>query len=120
MGYARGSGEPGPVSHDHQAFGFEVRLDTRTREVEMEKQVDGNLGNFMHRRIAQIKVSTRVLEHELDAAKGNDVTLDRDLLGSMLDVLEIYVEDFTRARGGTVQERGRKTTDDKPAVTRLN
>lgn len=86
----------------------------------MEKQVDGNLGNFMHRRIAQIKVSTRVLEHELDAAKGNDVTLDRDLLASMLDVLEIYVDDFTRARGGTVQERGRKATDDKPAVTRLN
>ncbi len=86
----------------------------------MEKQADGNLGNFMHRRIAQIKIATRVLEHELDATKGNDVTLDRDLLTSMLDVLEIYVDDFTRARGGTVRERGRKVSDEKPAVTRLN
>ncbi|MHC4514241.1 MAG: hypothetical protein ACYTGW_05850 [Planctomycetota bacterium] len=86
----------------------------------MEKQGDGNLGNFMHRRIAQIKVATRLLEHEVDAAKGNDVTLDRDLLTSMLDVLEIYVDDFTRARGGTVRERGRKAAEEKPAVTRLN
>ena len=86
----------------------------------MEKQVDGNLGNFMHRRISQIKVMARLLEHELDAAKGNDVTLDRELVASVLDGLEVYIDDFARARGGNVRERDRKVSEEKPAVTRLN
>ena len=84
----------------------------------MEKQADGNLESFVNRRISQIKVTTRLLEHELDTAKGNDVTLDRDLVASLLDVLEIYVDDLTAARGGKVQHR--KVAEDKPAVTRLN
>lgn len=85
----------------------------------MEKQADGNMESFVNRRISQIKVATRLLEHELDAAKGNDVTLDRDLVASLLDVLEIYVDDFTLARGGKVAAP-RKVAEDKPAVTRLN
>jgi len=85
----------------------------------MEKQVDGNLESFMQRRISQLKVSARLLEHELDAAKGNDVTMDRDLVASLLDVLEIYVDDLTVARGGKLREH-RKAAEEKPAVTRLN
>ncbi len=85
----------------------------------MEKQADGNLESFVHRRISQIKITTRLLEHELDTAKGNDVTLDRDLVASLLDVLEIYVDDITGTRGGKVREH-RKVAEDKPAVTRLN
>jgi len=83
----------------------------------MEKQADGNLESYMHRRVSQIKVTTRLLEHELDTAKGNDVTLDRDLVTSLLDVLEIYVDDLTGARTG---KGHRKVAEDKPAVTRLN
>lgn len=83
----------------------------------MEKQADGNLESYMHRRVSQIKVTTRLLEHELDTAKGNDVTLDRDLVTSLLDVLEIYVDDLTGTRGGKSR---RKVAEDKPAVTRLN
>jgi hypothetical protein len=85
----------------------------------MEKQADGNLESFVQRRISQLKVSARLLEHELDTAKGNDVTMDRDLVASLLDVLEVYVDDLTLARGGKVREH-RKVAEDKPAVTRLN
>ncbi len=83
----------------------------------MEKQADGSLESFVQRRVSQIKVTTRLLEHELDTAKGNDVTLDRDLVASLLDVLEIYVDDVTGVRSGKVH---RKVAEDKPAVTRLN
>ena len=86
----------------------------------MEKQADGNIGNFVHRRISQIKIMARLLEHELDTAKGDDITLDRDLVGSVLDALEVYIDDFSKARGGVGKERGRKTVEEKPAVTRLN
>ncbi len=85
----------------------------------MEKQADGNIGNFVHRRISQLKVVTRLMEHELESSKG-DVTMDRSLLESTLDTLEIFVEDFESARGGVRKDRARGGVDAKPAVTRLN
>ena len=85
----------------------------------MEKQVDGNIGSFVQRRMSQMKVLARIFEHEVNSAKGQDVVLDRGLAESMLDSLEIYVDDFEIARGGKPREK-RQVADQKPAVTRLN
>ena len=88
----------------------------------MEKQADGTLGNFVHRRVSQIKILTRLLAHELDAAKGEEIIMERELLTNVLDALEIYVDDFQSVRGGKGRDRdrGRKQSDEKPVVTRLN
>ena len=46
----------------------------------MEKQVDGNIGSFVHRRMSQLKVLARLVEHEISSQKSNsDVTLDRSI-----------------------------------------
>lgn len=85
----------------------------------MEKQVDGNIGSFMQRRMSQMKILSRLLEHELNSSKGGEVSLDRGLAESVLDSLEIFIDDFEVARGGKARER-RQTSGEKPQVTRLN
>lgn len=85
----------------------------------MEKQADSNIGSFVHRRMSQVKVLSRLLEHELSSSKGQELTLDRCLVENVLDTIEIFVEDFEVARGGKVREK-RVQAETKPAVTRLN
>ncbi len=85
----------------------------------MEKQVDGNIGSFVHRRMSQLKILTRLLEHEVSSGKGQEVTLDRGLAENMLDTIEIFIDDFEIARGGKPRER-RGSGEAKPQVTRLN
>ena len=85
----------------------------------MEKQVDGNIGSFVHRRMSQLKVLSRLLEHEISANKGQDVTMDRGLAENLLDTLEIFIDDFDIARGGKAREK-RQASEAKPQVTRLN
>lgn len=85
----------------------------------MEKQVDNNIGSFVHRRMSQIKILTRLMEHEISATKGQEVVLDRALADNLLDTLEIFIDDFEIARGGKPREK-RGAAESKPQVTRLN
>lgn len=88
----------------------------------MEKIAESGLGGFVARRVSQLKVLTRLLEHELDASKAaKDVTLDREIVESVLDLVEVFVEDFedNYKSGGGKRERARGG-ETKPAVTRLN
>lgn len=82
----------------------------------MEKATTDGIGKFVHRRVSQLKLLTRLLEHELDAAKGaKDVSLERGLLEETLDSLELFIEDVDGANGGT---RTRQVPE--KAVSRLN
>jgi len=78
-----------------------------------------NVGKFVGRHLSQLKIMSRLLEHEVEAAKGNrEVTLDRALLESVLDTLEIFVDDIETVSGPS-RERG-KVDQPKPVVARLN
>ena len=85
----------------------------------MEKQVDGNIGSFVHRRMSQLKILSRLMEHEIAASKGQDVVFDRGLTENLLDTIEIFIDDFEIARGGKAREK-RGAAESKPQVTRLN
>lgn len=76
---------------------------------------------FLRRHLSQLKVLTRLLEHEIDSAKGAEISLDRELVESMLDTLEIFVEDVDGGDTAT-KSGGRRAaaTAEKPSVTRLN
>lgn len=77
-----------------------------------------SVGKFVGRHLSQLKVLARMLEHELDAAKGGaEVTIDREIVESTLDTLEIFVDDCDNVTGGA---RGRKSSEPKPVVARLN
>ena len=85
----------------------------------MDKQTDTVTGKFVHRHVSQLKVLARLMEHELDAAKGTaEVAMDRELVESMLDTLEIFIEDVAGDRAGRAPSA--KAPAEKPAVTRLN
>ncbi len=89
----------------------------------MDKQVDGavvtsttNASNAL-RRLSQIKVLARLVEHELATAKSSkDVTLDREIAENILDTLEVYIDDFESAPTSKRNRQG----EPKPSVTRLN
>ncbi len=78
---------------------------------------EANVGKFVSRHLSQLKILTRLLEHELDAAKGaRDVQIDRHLLENVVDTLEIFTDDCENASGSS---RERKA-EQKPVVARLN
>ena len=69
--------------------------------------------------MSQVKLLSRLLEHELSGSKGQDLAIDRTIAESMLDTLEIFIDDFEIARGGKAREK-RGSGESKPQVTRLN
>ncbi len=85
----------------------------------MDTKTDAGTSKFVHRHLSQIKVLSRLMEHELDAANGREVTIDREIVESVLDTLEIFVEDLEGSASSPRESRN-KVPADKPAVTRLN
>ena len=80
-------------------------------------KTDG-IGKFVHRRMSQLKILSRLLEHELDAAKGaKDISLDRGIIEDTLDTLEIFIEDVEGVNGG-IPPRTRQSSE--KTVSRLN
>lgn len=84
----------------------------------MESKSEVNVGKFVGRHLSQLKILTRLLDHELEAAKGaREVTLDRELVENVLDTLEIFTDDCENVSGSG---RERSKVDQKPVVARLN
>ena len=87
----------------------------------MKKQLDQSTDAYVSRHLSQMKILTRLVEHEVVAAKGQNVTLDRELADNLLDTLEIFVEDVDYKTGGPKADRdGAKGQEGKATVTRLN
>ena len=84
----------------------------------MESKSEVNVGKFVGRHLSQIKILTRLLDHELEAAKGaREITVDRDLIENVIDTLEIFTDDCEGVSGGSGRER---KGEQKPVVARLN
>ena len=83
----------------------------------METKPEINVPKFVGRHLSQLKILARLLEHELEAAKGaREVTIDRVLIENALDTLEIFTDDCETITGSS---RDRKV-EQKPVVARLN
>ena len=84
----------------------------------MEAKSEVNLPKFVSRHLSQLKILSRLLEHELEAAKGaREVTMDRHLIENVLDTLEIFTDDCESVSGS--RDRS-KVEAAKPVVARLN
>ena len=84
----------------------------------MEAKTEVNIGKFVARHLSQIKAVSRLLEHELEAAKGaREMTVDRELIENTLDILEIFTDDCETVSGSS---RDRTKSEPKPVVARLN
>jgi hypothetical protein len=84
----------------------------------METKQEVNVPKFVGRHLSQLKIVSRLLEHELESAKGGrEVTIDRHLIENVLDTLEIFTDDCEGITGGS---RDRAKVEQKPVVARLN
>jgi hypothetical protein len=94
-----------------------VNRSALTKEPAMESK-EVNVQKFVGRHLSQLKILSRLLEHELETAKGaREVTMDRHLIENILDTLEIFTDDVETVSGG-LRERNR--AEQKPVVARLN
>jgi hypothetical protein len=94
-----------------------VNRSAHSQEPAMETK-EVNVQKFVGRHLSQLKVLSRLLEHELETAKGaREVTMDRHLIENILDTLEIFTDDVESVSGG-LRERNR--AEQKPVVARLN
>lgn len=85
----------------------------------METKSEVNVPKFVGRHLSQLKILARLLEHELETAKGaREVTIDRNLIENVLDTLEIFTDDCESVTGGGSRDRAR--VEQKPVVARLN
>ncbi len=56
-----------------------------------------SLSDFVSRRLHPMKVTISLLGHELDQNSDGDVTtINASLLGSVINTLELFVEDYER------------------------
>ena len=71
----------------------------------MERVHDTHVGKFVSRRMTSVKTALRLLRHELEigGSDGRTVTLDRQVLEDALGALEMFVDDFQVATGGSAQ-----------------
>ncbi|MEO0480233.1 MAG: hypothetical protein AAF196_12200 [Planctomycetota bacterium] len=83
--------------------------------MEKAQNTETNLNKFVNRHLSQIKVLSRLLEHELETSKGREVAIDRDTIEAVLDTLEIFVEDLGGGRRDV-----RPAQEKQQTVTRLN
>jgi hypothetical protein len=85
----------------------------------MERVHDTHVGKFVTRRMTSVKTALRLLRHELEIG-GSDcrtVTLDRQVVEDALGALEMFVDDFQVATGGSTQTTSvRETNGAKAAV----
>ena len=86
----------------------------------MKKQLDTSTDAYVVRHLSQLKMMVRLVEHELAAVKpGANPNLDRDLVESILDVVEIFVDDVeTKARPKGERKVAQEVKE--ATVTRLN
>jgi len=85
----------------------------------METKPEVNVGKFVGRHLSQLKILTRLLDHELDATKGaREITLDRGLVENIIDTLEIFTDDCEGVSGGAGDRAAQ--AEQKPVVARLN
>ena len=84
----------------------------------METKPEVNVPKFVGRHLSQLKILARLLEHELEAAKGaREVSIERGMLENVLDTLEIFTDDCESVTGVS---RDRAKVEAKPVVARLN
>ncbi|MBU0754355.1 MAG: hypothetical protein KJ645_04400 [Planctomycetes bacterium] len=87
----------------------------------MEKTITGNMVDLIDRRLHPVRLGIGHLNKVIESSRSGSVSVDRDLLFSIISTLEIFVEDFENQYLGNRGSEERKTVDskltDSPRVT---
>jgi len=87
----------------------------------MKKQ-DQSIDAYVVRRLSQLKILSRLIEHELAAGKaGPSLTMDRAIAEDLLDLVEVFVEEVEgKVKPRNERETAKASGENKATVTRLN
>lgn len=67
-----------------------------------------DVGKFVDRRLHPVRVTLGLMNHELELARGeNTVTLDREMVRSLIETVSMFVEDF-ETTWRAVKDNGQK------------
>ena len=67
-----------------------------------------DVAKFVDRRLHPVRVALGLMNHELELARGdNVVTIDREVLRSMIETVSLFVEDF-EASNKVLKEQNQK------------
>ena len=64
-------------------------------------RTSSSAGSASERHIANLKILSRLLSHELRAQSGPRLNLSREEVGEMQTCLDLYIEEVVRRRGGS-------------------
>jgi RNase adaptor protein for sRNA GlmZ degradation len=54
-----------------------------------------DIGKFVDRRLHPVRVAMGLMNHEMELARGEStITLDREMLRSLIETVSLFVEDF--------------------------
>lgn len=74
---------------------------------------------YIDRRLHPVRVTLGLLNHELELAGGeNVVTIDREVLRSVIETTQLFVEDFDRTYG-KMKEKSNKHFINSAAQTKV-
>ena len=76
-------------------------------------------GKYIDRRLHPVRVAMGLLNHELELAAGeNIVTIDKEVLRSVVETCQLFVEDFDRSLG-KLKEKSSKHFINSAASTKV-
>ena len=65
-------------------------------------------GKYIDRRLHPVRVAIGLLNHELELAAGESVvTVDKEVLRSVIETTQLFVEDFDRSIGKLKEKTGK-------------
>jgi len=75
---------------------------------------------FVSRRLHPVRVTVGYLSRELDVTKGEDIAIDREMLESVVNTLEIFIGDFdVNFRGPKTAAKEKKFVESGKATVKV-
>jgi len=77
----------------------------------MEKLEGSSLVEYLNRRLHPVKVTVNLLARELELASGDSVTLSKEDVVSIINALDIFIEDYDRVTKLPAEKKERRFVD---------
>ena len=86
----------------------------------MDRNQSTTRGDLLERKLAHLKILSRLLGHELHGQKGSRVTLSREEVLEVRTTLDLFIEDIMRGRSPSVNAAPVTRVEPEVVPARIN